>query len=65
MMTCDCNSCDRVASADCQWGSDGMPTLTSTLCAVHVNELREMLDPLLQENRAWFRIGDPGSIMGG
>ena len=49
---------------DCQWGSDNMPTQTATFCKEHAEALWEMLNPLLQLNKAWYRIGPPGSIKG-
>ena len=61
---CDATCNEKVngpAYADVQWGGK-MPAQTATLCRVHTNELWEQLNPLLQANLAWFRMGPPGSI---
>lgn len=59
---CNCNSSERTAYCDCQWGSDTMPTQTATLCKMCCEELWEALNPLLQINKAWYRIDAPGKI---
>jgi len=36
----------------------------ATLCQEHSEELWEAINPLLQTNRAWYRIDKPGVITG-
>lgn len=68
-MKCDC-TCVNEAYCDCQWGpvhlKEDSPPITqqATLCKVHADQLWETINPLLQSNRAWYRIDIPGSITG-
>lgn len=58
-MKCVCEGCRNDAVAWCQWGSDSIATQQADFCKVHLDELWGMLNPLLQLNKAWFRIDRP------
>ena len=51
-----------VAVADYQWYTDALRTQTASLCSECAAKLWEMLNPLLQTNRATLRIDKPGTL---
>jgi len=55
-MKCECNPCGKEAVVWCQWGSEALPMQQANLCEDHHDDLWERLNPLLQLNKAWFRI---------
>lgn len=62
MIDCDCDPCNENPVADVQWGSSNLSKQTATLCQTHLDALWRTLNPLLQTNKAWFRIDEVGKI---
>lgn len=60
-LNCEFTDCKNEVHADIMWASKDSPQI-ATLCQVHVNELWERLNPLLQANLVWVRMDRPGSI---
>jgi len=64
MLPCACSPCENDPVADVQWGSDKLPMQQASICQEHLNQLWEMLNPLLKKGTAWFRIDGVGKIIG-